>query len=88
MPRLIKRFTERGASGAYLRVLETGDLGAGDRIEVVVRPDHDITIGTTFRAFTTERHLLATLAPARAVLPARDRPKVDAALAERAGATV
>ena len=27
---------------------------------------------------------LASLAPARAVLPARDRPKVDAALAERA----
>ena len=87
VPRLIKRFTEHGASGAYLRVLETGDIGAGDHIEVVERPDHDITIGTTFRAFTTERHLLASLAPARAVLPARDRPKVDAALAERAAAT-
>jgi MOSC domain-containing protein YiiM len=87
VPRLIKRFTEHGASGAYLRVLETGDIGAGDRIEVVERPEHDVTIGTTFRAFTTERHLLASLAPARAVLPARDRPKVDAALAERAGAT-
>jgi MOSC domain-containing protein YiiM len=86
VPRLIKRFTEHGASGAYLRVLETGDLGAGDRIEVVERPDHDVTIGLTFRAFTTERHLLAALAPARAVLPERDRPKVDAALAERAGA--
>jgi len=88
VPRLIKRFTERGASGAYLRVLETGDLGAGDRIEVVERPDHDVTIGMTFRAFTTERHLLAELAPARAALPQRDRPKVDAALAERAGVTV
>jgi MOSC domain-containing protein YiiM len=87
VPRLIKRFTERGASGAYLRVLETGDLGAGDRIVVVDRPDHDVTIGMTFRAFTTERHLLADLAPARAALPKRNRPKVDAALAERAGAS-
>jgi MOSC domain-containing protein YiiM len=87
VPRLIKRFTEHGASGAYLRVLETGDIGAGDRVEVVDRPNHGVTIGTTFRAFTTERHLLASLAPARAVLPARDRPKVDAALAERAAAT-
>jgi MOSC domain-containing protein YiiM len=86
VPRLIKRFTERGASGAYLRVLETGDLGAGDRIDVVERPDHGVTIGMTFRAFTTERHLLADLAPARAALPERNRPKVDAALAERAGA--
>jgi MOSC domain-containing protein YiiM len=87
VPRLIKRFTERGASGAYLRVLETGDLGAGDRIVVVDRPDHDVTIGMTFRAFTSERHLLADLAPARAALPKRNRPKVDAALAERAGAS-
>lgn len=87
VPRLIKRFTERGASGAYLRVLETGDLAAGDVIEVVERPDHDVTIGMTFRAFTTERHLLADLAPARAALPERNRPKVDAALAERSGAS-
>jgi MOSC domain-containing protein YiiM len=87
VPRLIKRFTERGVSGAYLRVLETGDVGAGDRIVVVDRPDHDVTIGMTFRAFTSERHLLADLAPARAALPKRNRPKVDAALAERAGAS-
>ena len=87
VPRLIKRFTEHGASGAYLRVLETGDLGAGDRIDVVERPDHDVTIGMTFRAFTTERHLLADLAPARAALPERNRPAVDAAVTERAGAS-
>jgi MOSC domain-containing protein YiiM len=86
VPRLIKRFTERGASGAYLRVLETGDLGAGDRIDVVERPDHGVTIGMTFRAFTTERHLLADLAPARAALPERNRAAVDTALAGRAGA--
>jgi MOSC domain-containing protein YiiM len=87
VPRLIKRFTEHGASGAYLRVLETGDLGDGDRIEVVERPDHGITVGLTFRAFTTERHRLPELAPARGALPERDRPKVDAALAERSGAS-
>jgi MOSC domain-containing protein YiiM len=85
VPRLIKRFTERGAPGAYLRVLETGDLGAGDRIDVVERPGHGVTIGMTFRAFTTEQHLLADLAPARTALPVRNRPKVDAAIAERAG---
>ena len=85
VPRIIKRFTERGASGAYLRVLETGDIGAGDAIELVERPDHGVTIGMTFRAFTTERHLLPDLAPARAALPVRNRPAVDAAIAERAG---
>ena len=27
------RFTARGAPGAYLRVIETGELGAGDAVE-------------------------------------------------------
>ena len=88
VPRLIKRFTEHGASGAYLRVLEMGEIGAGDRIEVVERPAHGVTIGRAFRAFTTERHRLADLAPARDVLPGRNRPKVDAAVAERAATSV
>lgn len=87
VPRLIKRFTERGLPGAYLRVLETGDIGAGDAVEVVERPDHGLTIGLAFRAFTTERHRLADLAPAREALPGRNRPAVDAAVAERTGAS-
>ena len=86
VPRLIKRFTEHGASGAYLRVLEVGDIGAGDRIDVVERPDHGVTIGTAFRAFTTDHDLLPDLAPVRDVLPRRNRRKIDAAVAERTGA--
>ena len=87
VPRLIKRFTERGASGAYLRVLEVGDIGADDAIEVLEHPAHGGTIGLAFRAFTTDQHLLADLAPARDALPIRNRPKVDAAVAARAGAS-
>lgn len=87
VPRLIKRFTAHGAPGAYLRVLEAGDVGAGDPVEVVHRPDHGLTLGLAFRAFTTERHLLAELAPVVDVLPDRDRPKVAAALADRSGAS-
>ncbi len=86
VPRMIKRFTERGASGAYLRVLEVGDIGAGDAVRVVERPDHGVTIGLAFRAFTTEQHLLPVLAPARDVLPVRNRPRIDAAVARRSGA--
>ena len=62
VPELIKRFTAHGASGAYLRVLEPGEIGAGDTVEVVSRPDHGVTIGLAFRAFTTERRRLADLA--------------------------
>ncbi len=81
VPRLIKRFTQHGASGAYLRVLEVGDIGSGDAVEIVDRPDHGVTIGLAFRAFTTERALLADLAPVVEVLPERDRDKVLGAVA-------
>lgn len=56
--RWVKRFTQKGAPGAYLRVIEPGDIRAGDPIEVVHRPDHEVTVALAFRAETTERALL------------------------------
>lgn len=47
-PRWVKRFTDRGAPGAYLRVIEEGTVEAGAPIEVVSRPDHGVTIGEVF----------------------------------------
>jgi MOSC domain-containing protein YiiM len=88
VPQLVKRFTAHGASGAYLRVLETGEIGAGDRIDVVHRPDHDVTVGTVFRACTTQKHRLPDIAPAVQYLPLRTRAKVAARIAARAGANV
>jgi MOSC domain-containing protein YiiM len=41
----VKRFTEHGAPGAYLRVVAEGTVGGGDEIEIVHRPDHGVTIG-------------------------------------------
>ncbi|GAA3768685.1 MOSC domain-containing protein [Streptomyces chiangmaiensis] len=57
----VGRFTRRGAPGAYLRVIEPGETRAGDPIEIVHRPHHDITVALQFRATTTERHLLPDL---------------------------
>ncbi|MFE9662264.1 MULTISPECIES: MOSC domain-containing protein [unclassified Streptomyces] len=54
----VRRFTEKGAPGAYLRVITPGEVRAGDPVEVVHRPDHDITVLTEFRALTTRRELL------------------------------
>jgi MOSC domain-containing protein YiiM len=48
-PRWIKRFTERGAPGAYLRVVEAGTVGAGDTVTVTDRPPHGVTVGDVFR---------------------------------------
>ncbi|MFE4749147.1 MOSC domain-containing protein [Streptomyces mirabilis] len=56
--RWVKRFTQKGAPGAYLRVIEPGEIRAGDPIEVVHRPDHEVTVAFAFRAETTERTLL------------------------------
>lgn len=49
-PCWIKTFTAAAIPGAYFRVIEPGTLRAGDRIEVVARPDHSVTVGTVFRA--------------------------------------
>ncbi|MEU2265454.1 MOSC domain-containing protein [Streptomyces olindensis] len=57
----VKRFTRRGAPGAYLRVIEPGEIRAGDPVEIVHRPDHDVTVALQFRAVTTERTLLPRL---------------------------
>ncbi|MFE3826246.1 MOSC domain-containing protein [Streptomyces sp. NPDC059092] len=54
----VRRFTRRAVTGAYLRVITPGEIRAGDPIEVVHRPDHEVTVGLAFRAVTTERELL------------------------------
>ncbi|MFE8921240.1 MOSC domain-containing protein [Streptomyces rochei] len=59
--RWVKRFTEKAAPGAYLRVVEPGEIRAGDPVEVVHRPGHGVTVALQFRAVTTERELLPRL---------------------------
>ncbi|GGT61104.1 sulfurase [Streptomyces purpureus] len=54
----VRRFTQAGRPGALLRVIEPGELAAGDAVEVVHRPDHGITVSLLYRAATTERALL------------------------------
>jgi MOSC domain-containing protein YiiM len=64
-------FIEVARPGAYLRVLEPGEIRAGDEVVVVHRPDHDVTIELTFRAFTLDSDLLPRLLVADR-LPAED----------------
>jgi MOSC domain-containing protein YiiM len=63
----IKRFTLAARPGAYFRVIESGEVQAGDRIEIVSRPEHDVTISLSFRALTTEPDLLPRLLVADAL---------------------
>lgn len=43
-PRWIKRFMDRADVGAYLRVLHSGTVGAGDTIRVMHRPGHGVRV--------------------------------------------
>src|SRR4051794_18098425 len=49
-PRMLKRFAEAERPGAYLRIVTPGVIGAGDAIEVVSRPDHDVSVRLVARA--------------------------------------
>jgi MOSC domain-containing protein YiiM len=57
----LKRFTARATPGAYLRVLEPGEISSGDAVAIEFRPNHRVTIGLTFRALTLEQALLPCL---------------------------
>src|SRR5438067_3779817 len=59
-----RRFTEALRPGPYLRILVEGDVGAGDEIQVIERPDHDLTVRDVLRIYAFDRQevgrLLAT----------------------------
>jgi MOSC domain-containing protein YiiM len=54
-PKFVRRFTEALRPGAYLRIVSEGDVGAGDAIELVSKPDHDLTVRDVFRIYTRDR---------------------------------
>lgn len=56
VPDLVRRFLDAGRPGAYLRVLAPGPVRAGDLIEVVERPDTDVTVADVARIRTRDRH--------------------------------
>jgi MOSC domain-containing protein YiiM len=58
VPDLVVRFTKAGRPGAYLKVLEPGEITAGDRIDVLSRPEHGVTVADLMRARSGDRTLL------------------------------
>ncbi|WEV25934.1 MOSC domain-containing protein [Streptomyces sp. 71268] len=68
--RWVKRFTQAGLPGAYLRVIEPGEISAGDAIEIAHRPEHEVSVAFLFRANTGEPDLWPrVLAAGRALHP-------------------
>ncbi len=60
-PRFVKRFAAARRTGTYLRIVEEGDVGAGDAIERLARPDHGVTIGLFAEAYLGDHALAARL---------------------------
>jgi len=56
-----RRFSKAIRPGSYLRIVVEGDVGAGDEISVLGKPDHDLTIRDVFRIYTRDRHEVARL---------------------------
>lgn len=67
IPGWLHQFTKAALPGAYLRVIEPGNITAGDSLDIVYRPDHNVSITLTFRALTLEPELLPQLTAAEAL---------------------
>ncbi len=65
----LKTFTQVARPGAYLSIAVPGVIRGGDPIEIVHRPDHDVTVSLVYRATTTDRDLLPQLLAAGDDLP-------------------
>jgi MOSC domain-containing protein YiiM len=58
-PGFVKRFARASRPGAYLRIVEAGDIGAGDPIEIISRPDHGVTCRIVSDAILQDHRLLS-----------------------------
>jgi MOSC domain-containing protein YiiM len=66
-PLFVRRFSDARRPGAYLRIVQEGELGAGDAVEIAARPGHDVTIALFNEAFLHDRSQLGRLLEAGAL---------------------
>jgi MOSC domain-containing protein YiiM len=66
-PRFPQRFTRARRPGAYARIIEEGDVAAGDRVEVLARPAHGVTVGLVADAYHADHALAGRLLGAPAL---------------------
>lgn len=56
-PGMVRAFARASRPGAYLRIVEEGELGAGDPVELVERPDHGVTVALVSAALVLDPSL-------------------------------
>jgi MOSC domain-containing protein YiiM len=64
-PRMVRWFGQASRPGAYLRIVQEGELGVGDAVEVLARPAHGVTVALVSDAILRDE----SLRPAAAVAP-------------------
>jgi MOSC domain-containing protein YiiM len=60
-PKFVKRFAAARRPGAYLRIVEEGELAAGDEVRVLERPAHGVTIALVNEAVLFDKGLAPRL---------------------------
>ena len=60
-PGFVRRFAQATRPGAYLRIIEEGELGAGDEVAVLSRPEHGVTMGLMSEAILLDHAKLPQL---------------------------
>jgi MOSC domain-containing protein YiiM len=53
-PDMVKRFLASRRTGFYFRVLQEGEVGVGDTLELVSRDDHHITVADITQLYVRE----------------------------------
>ena len=64
VPGFQKAFLHAGRPGAYFAITQEGELQAGDEVELLHRPDHDVSPRLTVETMWLDRSRLAEVAPA------------------------
>ncbi len=68
-PHFVKQFAQASRPGAYLRIIEAGELGAGDGVAVESRPDHGVTVRLISDAILRDPGLIPQVLAAPDLLP-------------------
>jgi len=51
----VKKFMAEGMPGTYFQVLQSGNIAAGDEIEIVATPDHGVTVSDVYQLVAGDR---------------------------------
>jgi MOSC domain-containing protein YiiM len=60
-PGFVRRFAQALRPGAYLSIVEEGEIGAGDAVEVIAKPRHALTVAAMTHIYFNDRSRLAEL---------------------------